>query len=151
MIKVSGNIIQRGNFRHQFSADDFVNLESIESPSAYWGGRTQGATVITNAGFVLAIVIDDYYAYCEQDALDEAANRGKLDGLQVTETELADFEVGKDSEGYPEYEGIINLGNAGEPFASESLDCFRMSAGLFADFPAVADVLNRKAKEDMGR
>jgi hypothetical protein len=105
------------------------------------------AWVIHNAGYVKAIVFAEYYAYCEQDAMDEAADSGKLDYLQVTEKDLEDYKVGEDSEGYPEYEGIINLGNASEPFDSQNLDIFEVSADIFAQDPIVMVVIERQSRE----
>ncbi len=125
-------IIRNRNLETRYAADDFVNPTSFDSHDP-----KQLAYVILNAGYVQAIVFAEYPAYCEQDAFDEAADSGKLDGFQVTEQELADYEVGKDSEGFPEYEGIWNLGNASEPFAGESFDCWIVKASVFADDPAL--------------
>jgi len=144
-IDVSTRTIQRGNFDHPYSEDCFVNAESYAGNDSH--SSMNRAWVIHNAGYVKAIVFAEYYAYCEQDALDEAADSGKLDYLQVSETELADYQVETDSEGYPEYEGIINLGNASEPFDSQNLDIFEVSADIFARDPVVMAVIERQSRE----
>jgi hypothetical protein len=89
----------------------------------------------------VAIVFPEYYSWSEQDALDAAADSGKLDFLQVADSELADYEIGKDSEGHPEYEGIINLGNASEAFDSQNLEYFQVPVELFAPDPVIAKVI----------
>ncbi len=60
-------------------------------------------------GFVLAVVFAD----STQDALDIAVDAGKLDGFQVSESDLADYG--------PDESGISRLGNAGEAFDIEAL------------------------------
>ena len=135
-------VVRNRNLETSYSASDFVNPESFDSRDS-----SQRAWVILNAGYVQGIVFGEYKAYCEQDALDECADKGKLDGLQVTPAELKDYESGDytdvgnphspDSKGWPEYEGIINLGNASEPFASESLDIWVLQASAFSEDPAL--------------
>ena len=142
-VDVSTRTIHRGNFDHPYTEDCFVNADSICIDNL----RMNRAWVIHNAGYVQAIVFAEYYAYCDQDALDAAADSGKLDFLLVTENELADYQTGIDSEGYPEYEGIVNLGNASEPFDQENLDYFVVSADIFANDPVIAAVLQAQADE----
>src|ERR1700690_1805414 len=101
--------IQRGNFDHHYSVDCFVNPEAYDFHSRSWRGHSPQAYVICDTGYVRAIVFPEYYAYCEQDALDEAADSGKLDFLAVTEKELADYQTGTDWDGHPEYAGLIFL------------------------------------------
>ena len=145
-IDIGTRTIQRGNFDHPYSEDCFVNPESYAGNDSH--SSMNRAWVIHNAGYVKAIVFAEYYAYCEQDAMDEAADSGKLDYLQVSDSELADYKVGEDSEGYPEYEGIINLGNASEPFDSQNLDIFEVSADTFALDPVVMAVIERQSREE---
>jgi hypothetical protein len=147
-IDLATRTIQRGNFDHMYSADCFVNPESYDFHSRTWNGHNPQAYVILNAGYVAAIVFPEYYAYSEQDALDEAADSGKLDFLQVTEKELADYETGKDSEGYPEYEGIINLGNASEPFDQQNLDYFMVPVSLFRNDPIILDAIAESSRDE---
>jgi hypothetical protein len=143
-IDTSTRTIHRGNYDFPYTADCFVNPESFDSRN----DRMNRAWVIHNAGYVQAIVFAEYYAYSEQDALDEAADSGKLDYLQVTESELDDYKVGEDSEGYPEYEGIINLGNASEPFDSQNLDYFKVSADIFKLDPIVSRVIEEQSRNE---
>lgn len=141
-IDTSKRTIQRNNFDHSYSADCFVNPQSYDFHHSVWNGRDPQAYVILNAGYVAAIVFPEYHAYCEQDALDEAADSGKLDFLQINEKELADYLVGVDeATGDCEYEGIIHLGNASEPFDQENLDYFTVPVSLFRNDPVILDVI----------
>lgn len=139
--------IQRQNFDHAYSEDCFVNPESYDFHSrSLWGGRDPQAYVICDAGYVRAIVFPEYYAYCEQDALDEAADSGKLDFLQVTEKELEDYKTGEDSEGNPEYDGLIFLGNASEPFDQSNLELWTVPVSLFAGDLVIARVIEESSR-----
>ncbi len=145
------------NYDIRYDAEDFVNPGSFRDHRRNFSK----AWMIHVQGTVLAIVFAEYDAYCDQDALDEAADSGKLDGLMVKEEDLKDYETGNFSDdkdapngiGWPEYEGIINLGNASEPFDSQSLDIFVVSAELFAEDPAlmtpdrVMEYLKEQAEE----
>lgn len=133
--------IQVQNFDFQYSESDFANAESYDFSNRCWTGRNPKAWVIHNCGAVLAIVFAEYYSYSDQDALDEAADCGKLDSLQVSETELPDYQTGTDSEGFPEYEGIVTLGNASEPFDSQNLEYFTVPATLFESDPLIAAII----------
>jgi len=146
---ITPNVLQYSNFEFRYSPEDFLNTDGL-SASNFADSRMNRAWVIHNAGFVRAIVFADYYAYCEQDALDEACDRGKLDGLLVSESELADYQVGTDSDGNPEYEGLIHLGNASEPFASESLDIFCVPASVFATDEHIRAVIAKNDTEEYG-
>lgn len=131
------------NLNTSYSVADFINPTAYDSHD-----DKQRAYVVLNAGYVLAIVFAEYPAYCDQDALDESADSGKLDGLRITEDELKDYEVTPGRQDWttgeyiwPEYEGVINLGNAGEPFADESLDMWVLSARTaFGDDPALMTI-----------
>lgn len=140
-IDIGTRTIRSGNFDFHYSEDTFVNKDSYDFHHRVWSGKHPLATVIHNAGFVVAIVFPEYYKWSEQDALDAAADSGKLDFLQISQSELADYEVGKDSEGHPEYEGIIYLGNASEAFDSENLEYFQVPVELFAQDPVIAKVI----------
>lgn len=143
-VDVSTRMIQHGNFDHPYTEDSFVNADSYDAKDR----RMNRAWVIHDAGYVKAIVFAEYWAYCEQDALDVAADSGKLDYLLITEKELEDYRVGEDSEGNPEYEGIASLGNAGEPFDSENLDVFEVAAEVFRLDPVVMKVIEQKSREE---
>ena len=137
------------NYEATYSPDDFCNPEYFDSRD-----KKQRAFVLLNGGFVHTIVFSEYNAFSEQDALDEACDRNRLDGFLVTEAELADYETGKDSEGFPEYDSrITHLGNASEMFDIETFDIWEVPASIFAEDPAlmtlgrVADRLNDMADE----
>ena len=131
-------LVRHNNWEARYDADDFVNPDEFRDHRRKYGK----AYVVLNGGTVLAIV---FGCDCDQDALDAACDADKLDGLLVTEEELKDYETGNFSNhpdapngiGWPEYEGIINLGNASEPFASESLDIWEVSSEQFAEDPAL--------------
>ena len=141
----STRTIQRNNFDHHYTADCFVNPDAFDCSRR---GKPQTAWCVTNGGYIIAIVFAEYYSYCDQDALDETADSGKLDFLQVTEKELEDYKTGEDSEGYPEYEGIINLGNASEPFDQDSLDYFTVPANLFSLDPVIMPVVEEYSRNE---
>ena len=145
--------IQVNNFDFSYSADVFVNAESFDFfTNSAWTGNAKSkdpsAYIIHNAGFVQAIVFPEYYAYCEQDALDEAADSGKLDFLQVSKKDLEDYKTGEDSEGNPEYGGIIHLGNASEPFDSENLEMFTVPVSLFRRDPIILKVVEAASRDE---
>lgn len=138
-VNTQDRVITRDNFEFKYSPDDFVNADSGDFDGK--DSRMNRAWVIHNAGYVLAIVFAEYYAYSEQDALDEACDRGKLDSLLCSEEDMKDYQVGVSDDGFPEYEGIYYLGNASEPFASETLDCFCVKASAFATDSVIAAVI----------
>jgi hypothetical protein len=140
-LDISTRTIHVDNLDFHYAEKDFVNPDSYDFHHHVWGNSNPQAYVIHNAGFVAAIVFPEYFAYCEQDAFDAAADSGHLDFLLVTEKELPDYQTGTDSEGYPEYAGIINLGNASEPFDQENLNMFTVPAELFAADPVIAAII----------
>ena len=134
-------IVRNANLNTSYSPDDFVG--SYESGARY---AKDPVYVVLNAGYVLAVVFGER---CEQDALDAAVDANKLDGLLLTEDELKDYETGEFSDdpdpapngiGWPEYEGVIHLGNASEPFASESLDIWILRNEYFAEDPVLMTI-----------
>lgn len=64
-------------------------------------------------GTVLCVVFAD----CLQDALDEAADSGKLGSFSVSEADMDD---------YPDGNGISHLGNASEPFDIDSVEAIEL-------------------------
>jgi hypothetical protein len=146
-IDTQSRTIQLRNFDFHYSEEDFVNPESYDFHRHVWSSREPLAYVIHTCGAVLAIVFPEYYAYTEQDAIDEAVDKGKLDSLLISQEELADYETGKDSEGYPEYEGIAFLGNASEPFDQQNLEMFSIPARLFATDPLIVKVIADNPEE----
>jgi hypothetical protein len=86
--------IQLRNFDFHYSEEDFVNPGSYDFHRHVWSNREPLAYVIHTCGAVLAIVFPEYYAYTEQDAIDEAVDKGKLDSLLISQDELKDYESG---------------------------------------------------------
>jgi hypothetical protein len=117
--------LHAGNYDYPYAAEDFVNPEYYD--------RKGKAYVFHDAGFVQAIVFSEYPSYCEQDALDEAVDSGKLDHFQVKPEDMGDYQTGEDSDGNPEYDRIAYLGNAGEPFDIETLDWLIIPASTFEE------------------
>lgn len=140
-------------YEFHYSPERFANVDSFDfterdyASRSYNGGEPK-AWIIHNTGTVLAIVFAEYYAFSDQDALDEAVNAWKLDSLLVKPEDLPDYKIGEDSEGFPEYEGIINLGNASEPFDSQNLSYFSVPARLFATDETVARALEENTREE---
>ena len=151
--------IRNGNLETSYSPEDFVN------PDAFTNSEFEGkAFVFLNGGFVQAIVFAEYPAYTEQDALDEAADSGKL-GDCLTQDELKEYETGEYSDvgnehsparkatveidgeetevtiehgGWPEYDSqVVQLGNASEPYDQEGWDIWVVSASVFAEDPCL--------------
>lgn len=77
--------------------------------------------LIHDHGFTLAIV----FALCEQDALDIAADEGRLDSFKIDEEELQ-----KDYE--PECKGVTFLGNTGEPYDIQTLGMIELPNPKFS-------------------
>ena len=80
-------------------------------------------------GFPVAIA----FASCLQDALDIAADEGKLDRFLVGPEDLADYGENE--------EGVSRLGNAGEPFAIESLGAMELPTPSFSFVALLANHL----------
>lgn len=92
-----------------YFADDVVNpAEYI--PTGEFNPHNMRPWLIGNEYGVLAIV----YAHHEQDAMDEMADSGKLDGHRAEESELTQNEYGEDVDDCGTV--MSRLGNAGEPF-----------------------------------
>jgi hypothetical protein len=114
-----------------FTDADVVNPEEF-IPAGSSNPHHVRPFLLHDHGFVLAVV----FAGCLQDALDEAADAGRLDRYQLGAGELADYG--------PEEDGVARLGNAGEPFDVEGLDCIELPNPPFS-FVAL---LNHTRKED---
>ena len=84
-----------------FTDADVINLDNYN--------YTKSAYLLHDHGFTLAVVLAD----CLQDALDEAADRGKLDRYEIADDEMSDY---ADDDGR-----IAHLGNYCKPHDIESL------------------------------
>ncbi len=87
----------------KFTDNDVVNPDDFIAGADYNPHKVR-PWLIHDHGFTVAVVFAD----CLQDALDEAADNGKLDSFKVSDEDLADYG--------PEEDGISHLGNAGEAY-----------------------------------
>lgn len=91
-----------------FTDADVVNARDYVPAGGYSPNRVR-PFLLHDHGYTLAVVFAD----CLQDAIDEAADAGKLDRYRVSEEDMKDYG--------PEGEGLAFLGNASEPFDLEAL------------------------------
>jgi hypothetical protein len=96
-----------------FSDADVVNPDDF-IPAGEYNPHKVRPFLIQDHGFAVGVAFAD----CLQDALDELADSGKLDGFQVAEADLGDYG--------PEEEGITRLGNASKPFDIESFEIIEL-------------------------
>lgn len=120
------------NFELSFSDADVVNPDefvSAENSNRY----SARPWLLHDHGTCLAVVFAD----CLQDALDIAADAGKLDRYLIEEEGNTPGIKGLPAEDYPTLgtdneEGIARLGNASEPFDIESLGYVELSTPAFS-------------------
>lgn len=91
-------------FDLRFDDSDVVNPGDLFMDWPLW--------LLHDHGFTVAVV----FATCEGDALDAAADAGKLDPWSLAE-----------EEDYPEETGVQYLGNHGKPFDIESLGIVKLA------------------------
>jgi hypothetical protein len=91
-----------------FSDEDVVNADGF-IPAGESNPHNVRPWLLSDHGFIVAIVFAD----CLQDALDVAADSGRLDRFAVAEQDMTDYQDG---------ERLAFLGNASEPFDIDSLD-----------------------------
>ncbi len=115
-----------------FTDADIVNPDDFIPTGAYNPHKVR-PFLIHDTGFVIAVVFADNL----QDALDVAVDAGKLDGLQVSENDLADYG--------PDEEGITRLGNAGEAFDIQALDAVELPNPAFS-FVALFNAMKRQSQ-----
>ena len=98
------------------SDNDIVNIDDVLYEDDRWKRPDSGLWVFHDHGSVLCAVFADNL----QEALDAAADSGKLDRYLITDADAADYpSLNTDDE-----DGITRLGNAGEPFDIETLSVF---------------------------
>ena len=88
-----------------------INRANIANPGERSMMRDPKAYAIGHEFGLITIV----YADCDQDAIDEAVDRGKLDCMKMSDEDYAEYE----SNGWDD--SYICAGNASEPFWSEHL------------------------------
>lgn len=96
-----------------FTDADVVNKDDY-IPAGEYNPHNVHPFLIHDHGFTVAVV----FVGSLQDALDEAADAGKLDSFQVSDDDLADYG--------PDEEGISRLGNASESFDIQALDAVEL-------------------------
>lgn len=108
-------VVRFANYEIKFSDSDIANPEDV---TWYAGGTKlkESFWVLHERGSVVCVV----YAETLQDALDIAVNTDRLDRYLVTE-EMADQYGGN----IYDCESLTYLGNASEPFDTESLGYVR--------------------------
>lgn len=104
-----------------FTDDDVVKSEDY-IPKGSSNPYNVRPFLMHDHGFVVAVVFAD----CLQDALDEAADKGKLDRYSVSSEDLDEYPNGEDDE------HISSLGNAGELFDIESLEVIELPNPKFS-------------------
>jgi hypothetical protein len=115
-----------------FTDADVVNKDGF-IPAGEYNPHNVRPFLLHDHGFTVAVVFADSL----QDALDEAADAGKLDSFQVADDDLADYG--------PDEEGITRLGNASEPFDVEALDAVELPNPPFS-FVALFNAHNDSQK-----
>jgi hypothetical protein len=80
----------------KFTDADVVNKDDF-IPQGEYNPHKVGPILLHDAGFILAVV----FAESLQDALDIAADAGKLQAFEVDDEDMAD---------YPDEEGLTSLG-----------------------------------------
>lgn len=98
-----------------FTDADVVNADDWIAPGDY-NPHNVRPWLLHDHGFTVAVVFAD----CLQDALDIAADAGKLDSFQIAPADAADYGLDTDSP------TCAFLGNAGEPFDIEALDALEL-------------------------
>lgn len=116
----------------RFADADVVNKDDF-IPAGEYNPHNVRPFLIHDHGFTVAVVFAD----CLQDALDEAADSGKLDSFQVSDDDLAEYG--------PDEEGIARLGNTSEPFDIEALDIVELPNPPFS-FVALFNAHNEPKK-----
>ena len=108
------------NFDFTFSDSDVVN-PSDYIPAGEYNPHNVRPFLLHDHGFTVAVSFAD----CLQDALDTAADEGKLDWFQVDASELASMTE-------EEQERLAYLGNASEAFDIEGLDVIELPNPTFS-------------------
>jgi hypothetical protein len=108
------------NFDFTFSDNDVVN-PSDYIPAGEYNPHNVRPFLFHDHGFTVAVAFAD----CMQDALDVAADEGKLDRFQVPQNELTAMTE-------EERERLSFLGNASEAFDIEGLDVLELANPSFS-------------------
>lgn len=130
--------ITHNGFEFRFSNTDVVNPGDYSMlGTAPYGWK---AWLLHDEGYTVAVVFAD----CEQDAIDEAVDAGKLDRWQVAPEELSDYGDTEEEQS----QRLSYLGNAGEPFDIESLGMMEIPLPPFSFAGLVRAAANDIAFEE---
>lgn len=114
----------------KFTDADVVNPDDF-IPAGEYNPNKVLPFLFHDEGFALAVV----FAENLQDALDIAADAGKLDRYQVHSDDLKDY-ADMRADGHPDWdsahERLAHLGNASEPYDIESLGIMELPAPAFS-------------------
>lgn len=111
--------MQQVNFNGvKFTDADVVNPEDF-IPANEYNPRKVRPYVIHDCGLGLAVV----FASDGGSALDTAADAGKLDGYQISDSDVED---------YPNEEGVTFLGSASEPFDLDGVGVIELPNPAFS-------------------
>jgi hypothetical protein len=116
----------------KFSDADVVNQSEFIGEGEY-NPHNFRPFLLHDHGTVVAVVI----AGSLQDALDIAADEGKLDAFKISEKELADYD--------PEEECLAYLGNACQPFDIQTLDTVELPTPTFS-FVALFNAMQSRSQ-----
>jgi len=124
--------IHADNLEFTFTDSDIVNPDDMILAGEFNPHNVRG-WLLHDAGFTLCVVFADSL----QDALDTAADEGKLDAFLIDEASNTPGTSGLPADDYPtlgtdDEEGITRLGNAGEPFDTETLGYVEFAAPEFS-------------------
>ena len=114
----------------RFTDADVVNPRDYTAEGDYNPHRVR-PWLLHDHGFVLAVV----FASCEQDALDEAVDAGKLDRYMLDASDpqtRQDYGNSQPDGSWDWHDGVSFLGNAGEPFDIESLGMVELPTPPFS-------------------
>jgi hypothetical protein len=97
----------------KFCDNDIVNPDDFIAKGQSNSHRVR-PFLIHDHGICIAVAFAD----CLSDVFDICADEGKLQGFEITEENLGDYG--------PDEEGVSRLGNAGEAYDVEALDCVEL-------------------------
>lgn len=111
----------------KFTDGDVANLDDWEMD------HTLTPFLLHDHGYVLCVVFAEHL----QDALDTAADKGRIDQCKVTEAEMRD---------YPNEEGLSFLGNFCEPYDIEGMGVLELPRVPAVSFCALFNALQKQVR-----
>ena len=102
-----------------FTDADVVNPDDF-IPAGEYNPHNIHPFVLHDHGFVIGVVFAEHL----QDALDIAVDENRMDHFMVSDADMEDYG--------PDEDGIARLGNAGEPFDIQNVDCVELANPKFS-------------------